>query len=137
MDQAPLVNEQIESGAKFLNDFSERAAITVAAWVQPSGSSAPYLYVASPTFEGRRFDGYGEVLRLLPVGGQEWLDAFRVRLVDADDPVALGAVAARGVKAPHIPVRLPEGSIGGESINWAYIYPEISSLKREALPSRS
>ena len=131
MGQELLVNEQIDAAADFLRDFDEFAGVTAAFWVNPAESDDWYLYVASDEINGGNLAAaYGEVGRILGAMSPRSLDPFRIKLVNASDPIALEAVKIRDrFPAKAIPTRYNGSSIGGMSINGAYIYPALSELK--------
>ena len=47
MDQIPLVNELIENGARFLEEFGKTYPVTVAFWLKDRDESRWHLHIAS------------------------------------------------------------------------------------------
>jgi hypothetical protein len=95
MDPIPLVDEQIEDGAKLVARLTgEGFPVTAAAWVKESDGGRPwYLYLVSPVADGDARDGYRRVqtmIRQMPPPFS--VDLFDVKLIGAAEPVA-GAIA--------------------------------------------
>jgi hypothetical protein len=125
-----LVTEQIEAGADFLRDFNDYVPISVACWLNPAGSDNLFLYIASDEIDDSNIDvAYGEVLRILGAKRSQWLDPFQVKLLNSSDPIASDAIQIRDRYPAKIPTRYHGSSIGGASIEGAYIYPSLSVTK--------
>ncbi|MEX2287590.1 MAG: hypothetical protein WD648_10910 [Planctomycetaceae bacterium] len=131
MAQELLVNEQIEAGAEFVREFDEYASVVAAFWINPAESDEWFLYTASDEIDRSKLNvAYGEVRRILGAGKSQWIDPFRVKLIPSSDPIAREAIRIRDrYPAQAIPTRYNGSSIGGMSINGAYIYPPLSELK--------
>lgn len=131
MGQDLLVIEQIEAGADFVRDFSDYVSVSVACWVNPTESDdLLFLYIASDDIDDSNFDvAYGEVLRRLSGKRSQWLDPFRIKLLNTSDPIARDAIQIRDRYPAKIPTRYQGSSIGGMSIDGAYIYPLLSTMK--------
>jgi hypothetical protein len=57
-----------------------------------------------------------------------WVDPFEVKLIDTRDPIAEDISNPYQGRNPTIPTRYRGASLGGESIDEAYIYPpELST----------
>jgi hypothetical protein len=122
-----LVTEQIQAGADFLRDFNDHYPVSVACWLNPAESDNSYLYIASDKIDETNIDvAYGEVLRQLQAERSLGLDPFRVRLLNSSDPIASDAIRIRDRFPARIPTRYDGSSIGGMSIESAYIYPSLS-----------
>ena len=129
MGEELLVNEQIEVGADFVRDFNDYVAVSVACWVIPAESEGPFLYVASDNIDDSNIDdAYGEVLRRLSVRKNQWLDAFQVKLINSSDPIASDAIRIRDRYPAPLATRYGGSSIGGTSIDGAYIYAPVSAM---------
>ncbi len=129
MGEDLLVNEQIEAGADFVRDFNDYVCVSVACWVIPAASEGSFLYVASDDIDDSNIDdAYGEVLRRLSVKKNQWLDAFQVKLVNSSDPIASDAIRIRDRYPATLATRYGGSSIGGTSIDGAYIYAPISAM---------
>lgn len=130
MGQELLVSEQIDAGADFVRDFNDYLSVAVACWVNPAESDDFFLYIASDEIDDSNFDvAYGEVLRRLSGKRSQWLDPFQIKLLNSADPIARDAIEIRDRYATKTPTRYNGSSIGGTSINGAYIYPPLSAMK--------
>lgn len=130
MGEELLVNERIDAGAEFVRDLNEYVSVSVACWVIPADSDNVFLYIASDQINDSNVDvAYGEVLRRLGRKKSPWLDPFQVKLVNSSDPVARDAIQIRDRYPAPLPTRFGGSSIGGISIDGAYIYPRISATK--------
>ena len=129
MGQELLVAELIDAGADFLHEFDDRRRVAVAFWITPFESDHPYLYVASDEIDDGNLNvAYGEVLQILGGETRLWLDPFQVKLVNSADPIARDAIAIRDRRPANVPTRYNGSSIGGTSIDGAYIY-SLSAMK--------
>jgi len=130
MDQDLLVIEQIDAGADFVRDFNDYVSVSVAWWVNPAESDNLFLYIASDNIDDSNIDvAYREVLRRLSGKRSHWLDPFQVKLVNSSDPIAREAMQIRDRYPAKIPTHYHGSSIGGMSIDGAYIYPPLSAMK--------
>ncbi len=131
MDQELLVTARIDAGADFVRDFNDYLSVAVACWINPAESDNLFLYIASDEIDDSNFDvAYGEVLRRLSGKRSQWLDPFQVKLVNSADPIAREAIEIRDrYPARKVPTRYTGSSLGGTSIDGAYIYPPLSAMK--------
>ena len=130
MGEELLVNEQIDAGADFVRDFNDYVPVSVACWVVPAESDDAFLYIASDDINDSNFDvAYGEVLRRLRGRKSQWLDPFQVKLVNSSDPVAHDAIEVRDRYPAPLGTRYRGSSIGGITIDLAYIYQPVSAIK--------
>ena len=130
MGQELLVNEQIAAGDAFVRDFNDYRCVAVACWINPAESDNLFLYVASDEIDDSNFDvAYGEVLRRLSGRRNPWLDPFQIKLINSADPIARDAIEIRDRYPAKIATRYNGPSIGGTSIDGAYIYPPLSAVK--------
>lgn len=130
MGEELLVNEQIDAGTDFVRDFNDYVPVSVACWVIPAESEDLFLYIASDDIDDNNFDvAYGEVLRKLSGKKSQWLDPFQIKLVSSSDPIARDAIQIRDRYPAPVPTRYGGSSIGGTSIDGAYIYPPVSAMK--------
>jgi len=130
MGQGLLVIEQIDAGADFVCDFNHYRCVAVACWISPAESDNLFLYIASDEIDDSNFDiAYGEVLRRLSGKRSPWLDPFQIKLVNSADPIARHAIEIRDRYPAKIATRYNGPSIGGTSIDGAYIYPPLSAMK--------
>jgi hypothetical protein len=124
MDQDTLVKEQIDAGKAFIDDFAQFKPVKVAFWLKASGESRWYLYVAYDKSGGSSVrEDYRRVLQLLGHMQNPFLDAFDVKLVGMDDPVAKAALEIRDRSPAPLATLLRDRQIGGLIVEGAYIYP--------------
>lgn len=130
MGQELLVSEQIDAGDRFVRDFNDYVPVSVACWVNPTESDNLFLYIASDEISDSNIDvAYGEVLRRLGAKRSQWLDPFQIKLLNSSDPIARDAIQIRDRYPAKIPIRCKDSSIGGMSIDAAYIYPPLPVVK--------
>ena len=128
MGQESLVNEQIDAGEKFAHDFIDYVSVAAAFWINPADSEEWYLYIASAEInDGNIRDKYGEVLRRIDSNKNQWLDAFRVKLLNSADPLAVKVIEIRDKYPLRISTHYNGSSIAGMAIGGAYIYPPITA----------
>lgn len=128
MDKATLVNEQIDAGREFAEEFNKYQVVDVFFWLNPAESSEWELYLASPAINDSNMDlAYGEVLKLVGSGKQMWLDAFQIKLLSSDDALAMKAREIRDRHPARLATRYNGSSIAGIPIGSAYIYPSLKS----------
>jgi len=124
MDQGPLVNEQIDAGAKLINAFDKYKPVQAAFWVKESDDGQWYLYLASDQIDDSNFDlAYGEILRVLGAGPHLWLDPFQVKVTGVEDPMTKVVLGLMRKYPGRMPLRYPGGQLGPLNIEDAYIYP--------------
>lgn len=130
MGEELLVIEQIDAGADFVRDFSEHFPVSVACWVVPAESDNLFLYIGSDNIDDGNIDvAYREVLQRLRGRRNQWLDPFQIKLVNSCDPIARDAIQIRDRYPGKTPTRYHGSSMGGMSIQGAYIYPPLSAMK--------
>jgi len=128
MGQESLVIEQTDAGEEFARDFSDYVSVDVAFWINPADSEGWFLYIASSEINDGNFDVvYGEVLRRVGKNKTQWLDAFQVKLLNCDDPLATEVIGIRNRYSLNTPTRYNGSSIAGIAIDGAYIYPPIAA----------
>jgi hypothetical protein len=124
MDQSALVIEEIDAGADFLREFDKYEPVKAAFWLKSSDEDSRYLYIASERIDDKNFDvAYGEVLRLANQLRSPYLDPFRVKLINIDDPLAKAATDVLTRYPGRMPTRYGGKSFGGTSVDDVYIYP--------------
>ncbi len=124
------VTEQIDAGADFIRDFNDYIPVSVACWISPAESDDLFLYIASDDIDDNNFDvAYGEVLRKLSDKKSQWLDPFQVKLVNSSDPIARNAIEIRDRYPARQPIKYDGSSLGGMSIDSAYIYSSNFATK--------
>lgn len=137
MDQDTVVSEQLESGKRFIEALAAAGfEVRVAFWAKPTEEEKWYLYLASPMVDAKGpKEAYLFVHRVLRTTPGLWIKPLEVRLVGLNDSLAEATLAVMKPKVPDSPfaVRNPKpypgmtrfsgSSIGGISIDGAYIYP--------------
>lgn len=124
MDQGSLVTEEIDAGAELAREFDKYEPIKVAFWLKASDDDHRFLYIASEGIDDSNLDvAYGEILRLSAKMQSIWLDPFRVKLINADDPLAKAAVEIHQRFPGRLATRFGGNMFGGISVDDVYIYP--------------
>jgi hypothetical protein len=124
MAQSSLVNDRVDSGARFLRRFGDIFPIKAAAWMQNGESKLWYLYVASDAIDPMKVgSAYGEVFHAFQDLEDLTFDPFQVKLLRPNDPVARQLLAIRG-SLRNTPTVFQSIYVGGELMEEGYIYPE-------------
>lgn len=124
MDQSPLVEGEIQSGARFVHEFQKFMPLQAAFWVKEVDVRDWYLYLASEQITDENFHTvYGEVGRIADRLKDPWFPDMNVKVIGADDPVAQAAMALQQRLTGLIPARRITGSFGGLEVDQVYIYP--------------
>ena len=137
MDKDTLVTEQTESGDRLISALAaDGFDIRVAFWAKPTEEGKWFLYLASPMVDDKGpAVAYRFVHRTLRKMADLWIDPLEIRVVGLNDSLTEAALAAITPKVPASPyaVRNPkpypgltwfrEDTLGGLSIDGAYIYP--------------
>ena len=128
MDQTSLVNDLIEAGERFLEEFEKSYPVAVAFWLKNRDDRGWYLHVASPKLiDGRTRDAYGEVLRVIGQLKEVNFDPFNVKLRKMDDPIVRFALdfqrpfPERGAMIFDVP------SYYGVEVEGMYLYPPLKA----------
>jgi hypothetical protein len=131
MDQAVVVNEQVQDGRRVLERLSaEGVPVTAAAWVKESEGGPWYFYIVTPLVPpgGGRTAAYrrvGPLIRQMPQPC--WVDPLEIKVAAPDSDVGKAIRDVAGRRPGPIP--MPYGSIrlGGVSIDGAYVYPPVAA----------
>ncbi|HWG47094.1 MAG TPA: hypothetical protein VN688_30295 [Gemmataceae bacterium] len=124
MDQGPLVEQQLEAGIRFLSEFHKYAPVQIAFWLKETDEGAWYLYVASDQITDENCDdGYGEVVRIMAMMRDPWLDMFQVKLIGADEPLAKAVTDLQRRYPSRTPARFFNKTFGYISAEEVCIYP--------------
>ena len=106
MDQGPLVSEQLDAGARFLDEFQKYLPVQDAFWLKDSDEGAWYLYVASEQITDENFDvGYGEVGRMADTIQNPSFDVLAMRVMPV--PVLVAVTTASGTEAWVLSTTVP------------------------------
>jgi len=123
MDQGPLVNEEIDAGLKLALGFNEYQPVKAAFWLKAVDEQNRFLYIVSEQINDENYDvAYGEVLRLAGKIRSPYLDPFRVKIVNAEDPLAKAAVEINERFPGQIATRFRGKYFGDTGIDDVYIY---------------
>jgi hypothetical protein len=124
MDQGPLVIEQINAGAEFINRFDEHVRVRAAFWLKASDEGRWYLYIASDKIDDSTIEAaYAAVSRVAREMGNPNLDQFQIKLVGLADPLAQAAVDTHKRFVTRVPMHLTGRPFGGVSVDEVYVYP--------------
>jgi len=124
MDQGSLVIEETEAGAELARRFHSYMPVEVAFWIKPVDDGRWMLCIVSKKIDERTYDlGYGEVLRLAQAMKNPYIDPFHVRLLRADDPLALAALEIQQRYPGNMATRFGGKEFDGIAVDGAYIYP--------------
>jgi hypothetical protein len=126
MDQAPLVEAQFNDAQKLLDRLAEAGIALGAAWVKESDAWQWYLYLVTPLVgeDGGTRSAYGQVLevfRAVPLPFA--LDPFQLKVVGPSEPVGKAILNAQRGHPGRGPIPYGGFSLGGLSIDGAFIYP--------------
>jgi hypothetical protein len=138
MDPSPLVTDEIDAGAEFLQRLHASRPVTAACWLREADDEERYLYAA---IDGLTVDNSGaayvEVLRIANAMKDHYIDPFRVKLIGPDHPVAQ-AVRDVYLRYPgRIPTRFPGRVFAGGTAAEVYIYPPVGGPAPADVPAGS
>lgn len=126
MDQAPLVEAQFNDGQKLLDRLFEAGIALGAAWVKESEAWQWYLYLVTPLVgeDGATTPAYGRVLEVYRAPPQPLaVDRFQLKVVGPTEPVGKAILEAQRGNRGRGLARYGGASLGGLSIDAAFIYP--------------
>src|SRR5438552_18981092 len=126
MDQATLVEIQIQDGERLIDRLSEEGiAVTAACWVKESESGQWFLYLATPLVgeDGATRPAYRRVNRVIREMQKEGfgMDPFEKKVTGAHDPIAKDMVANRGGRPGGPPTPFRGSRLGDLAVEEAYI----------------
>jgi hypothetical protein len=124
MDQGPLVTEQIDAGARFLEEFKKRIPVKAAFWLKVGEEDSWYLYVVPEQFHATTMrDGYNEVGRIAQEMRDPDFDQFQVKLIKPGDALARAAHDYLQLYPGSKPIRLRRRIFGDMGTEEVYVYP--------------
>ncbi len=124
MDSGPLVAEQIDVGARFLNEFRKFLPVQVAFWLKESEEPSPQLYVASDQLNEHNFDlAVDEMIRIIGQLQDPSLDVFGVGLLVTDQELAQAVLELVRRFGGKKPIRLYGLGLAMRSVDEVYVYP--------------
>lgn len=127
MDQATLVETQIQDGQRLLDRLTrEGVAVTAACWVKESDSGDWYLYLATPLVgeDGATRAAYHQVntvIRAMQTEGV-WIELEK-KVIAPHDPIARDVVAYRDLRPTRTGMWFRGSRLGELAVEAAYIYP--------------
>ncbi len=129
MDQNALVNEEIEGGKQLMEALTAAGfEVRVAFWAKPTETGKWYLYLASPFVDDKgRLAAYQFVHALMRNMPNLWIEPLEVKVIGLNDSLAEAALAARKPRPYPGMTRFGASTLGGLSIDGAYIYPAPQS----------
>ena len=87
MDQEPLVNEQIDAGRKFIDEFDKCIPVRAAFWLKVNEDSGWYLHVASDQITDENIDvADADVAKAFRTVDDPNLDVFQAKLISTLEP---------------------------------------------------
>ena len=127
MDTELLVDNRIEDGQKLVAELVIAGFdVSVAFWVKTSEEGLWFLYIGSTSVEPSKIgDAYRTLYACLSRIPDPWVDMSEVKLIQASNPIAKDAMAARDRQPGRLPVRFQGKRLGSLSIEEAYIYPRV------------
>jgi hypothetical protein len=134
MDQATLVDMQIEDGKRLIDRLVEEGiGVTAAGWLRGAEDGQWFLYIATPLVddEGATRKAYARVnavIRQMPP--PFWVDPMEVKLIGPNDPVAKALQSIHRHYPGNSSIRYGEGRLGGMTIEGAYVYPPVPAPAR-------
>ena len=122
MDQSPLVNDQIDPGARLVAEFDKYATVQSAFWLKESEGDW-HLYITSDQIKDDNIDrAYREVHRITHILDDPSLNPFDVKLIGADDPLAQAVMGVKNRHPSRMHTLFRDRQIGGIEIQGLQIY---------------
>jgi hypothetical protein len=127
MDTELLVDDRIEDGQKLVTELVVAGFdVSVALWVKTSEEGLWFLYIGSTSAEPSKIgDAYRTLHACLSKIPDPSVGMSEVMLIQANNPIAKDAIAARDRQPGRLPVRFQGKRLGSLSIEEAYIYPRV------------
>jgi hypothetical protein len=125
MDQALLVERQIDEGQEFIDLLiSDGFDVSAAAWVKPSEEDRWVLYLVSKVVDDHGLSAaYRAVHPVLSKLHTLWISLADLKLVGPTNPVAADIMEINRKYPGRNPTRSRRPQLGGMSIDEAYVYP--------------
>jgi len=132
-----VVSEQTESGERLISALAaDGFDIRVAFWAKPTDEGKWFLYLASPMVDDKGpAAAYRLVHGILRKTPDLWIDPLEIRVLGLNDSLTEAALAVikpkvadspyavRNTKLYPGPTRFGAATLGGVSMDGAYIYP--------------
>ena len=122
MDTATLVNEQVDEGARFVEDLKNNGFdVEIAFWVLTSEEGLWFLYIASPIVDRVGLAAaYRQVNSEVSKCRLRWISRSDIKLIGIQNPIAVDAIDYQRSK---LPARYGGRKLGNMIVEEAYIYP--------------
>jgi hypothetical protein len=132
MDYELLVDDQIEVGKSLLTKLVDDGFdVTVAFWARTSDEGLWFLYIGSTSVRIMSLaDAYRVVYGALRRIPNAEIPISNIKIVDADNPIARGAIEVRDRYPARLPTRYNGKRLGSMAIEEAYIYPRAGVMTR-------
>jgi hypothetical protein len=129
MDQATLVEMQIDDGKRLVSMLADRGFdVTAAFWAKPSEEGLWFLYIASKVVDDEglpaAYRRLNTAVRSMP---ELWVSPFDIKLISVGNPIASDVKTVLSRSSATIPIRYHGARLGGVSIDEAYLYPPTPS----------
>ncbi|MEZ6072143.1 MAG: hypothetical protein R3C10_18275 [Pirellulales bacterium] len=120
-----LVMELKDSGTALLKKLRQSGFnVTAAAWVKVSVEDRWVLYIATNLVDSRgQTAAYRDLYAALAGHADFWSTIEGIRLISTSDPIAVSILALRQKTPANIPINFGGRTLGGKTIDAAYIYP--------------
>jgi hypothetical protein len=126
MGQEPLVSDETNAGAEFIQRLDATIPVKAAFWVKETEMGPWYLYIASDQVDYETIrDAYGEVLRVGNEMVSPYLDPFHVKLIPPSHPLAQDVLDLYRRYPGLMPTRLGATSFGGFGVEGVYVYAPL------------
>jgi hypothetical protein len=138
MDQAALVEMQIQDGQRLIERLAqEGVAVTAAGWVKESESGLWFLYLATPLVgdDGATRPAYRRVNTLIRAMQKEGfgIDPLEIKVIGPHDPIARDMAAQRDGRLARTPAWFRGSRLGELAVEEAYIYPPTAEPEEAKL----
>jgi hypothetical protein len=125
MDTISLVDEQVESGRRLLEQLSAADfPVRAACWAKPADEDRWSLYVASPAVDKKGVtSAYREVFRVLRSIENSWVTDSDVKLIGEGNSVTSGILDIQKRYPGRMATRSRRPLLGDLPVDEVYIYP--------------
>lgn len=132
MDQALLVEQQIDDGQEFIDLLLGAGFdVSAAAWVKPSEEGSWLLYLVSKEVDEQGLSVASRALHPVFVKFKQvapWVSLLDLKILGPTDPVAADLLEINRKFPGRSPTRTRRPQLGGMSIDDAYVYPRPGQL---------
>ncbi|HYT93374.1 MAG TPA: hypothetical protein VEL76_31950 [Gemmataceae bacterium] len=123
MDQGPLVKEQIDAGARFVQEFAKYTPVQAAFWLKATYDNTWFLYVVGDELKGAKvWEAHYQAALITSAMPTPWFGPIQIKVIATDHPIAKAVLEIQEKYPQILPFRLGDGRLGDETIEDAYIY---------------